>query len=166
MAERSPLNDQDRADLVAYLDGELKGEAARAVETRLALNPDVRAEADALKRTWELLDFLPRAEPSPDFTHRTVSLVAPLGVGKKTVAGLPPWRPWLLGAGWAAAVLVAAATGYTATRMLAPRQPGEPELVRDLRIIENKRLYEQVEDIEFLRQLDSPDLFGEESVGS
>jgi anti-sigma factor RsiW len=166
MAEPSPLNEQDRADLVAYLDGELKGEAARTIETRLALNPDVRAEADALKRTWELLDFLPRAEPSAEFTQRTVSQIAPLQAGRNSAAGTPPWRPWLLGAGWAAAVLVAAAAGYTGTRLLVPKQPGEQELVRDLRIIENKRLYEQVEDIEFLRQLDSPDLFGEESVGS
>lgn len=166
MADRPPLSEEDRADLVAYLDGELKGEAARKIERHLALNPDVRAEADALKRAWDLLDFLPRAEPSPDFAQRTVSQIAPLRAGGNVAAGLRPWRPWLLGAGWAAAVLLATATGYTGTRMLTPRQPGEPELVRDLRIIENKRVYEQVEDFEFLRQLDSPDLFGEESVGS
>jgi anti-sigma factor RsiW len=165
MAEPSPLNEQERADLVAYLDGELKGEAARQIETKLALNPDVRAEADALKRTWELLDFLPRSEASADFAQRTVSQIVLVRTGEQSAAALP-WRPWLLGAGWAAAVLVALTAGYTATRLLVPKQPGELELVRDLRVIENKRLYELVEDMDFLRQLDSPDLFGEEAVGS
>ena len=42
-------------------------------------------------------------------------------------------------------------------------EPGEKELVRDLRLIENKRFYDLVDDIDFLRQLDQPDLFGEET---
>ena len=166
MPEQPSLSDRERADLVAYLDGELKGEAARKVETQLALNPGARAEADALKRTWELLDFLPRPEPSVDFTHRTVSQIVPVGAGAKAAATVPYRRPWLFSAGWAAAVLMAALTGYTGTRLLVPKQPGEQDLVRDLSIIENKRLYELAEDMDFLRQLDSPDLFGEDTAGS
>ena len=64
MPNSSPLNERERADLVAWLDGELEGEAARA-------------EADALRKTWELLDYLPRPEPSASFTHRTLSRLAP-----------------------------------------------------------------------------------------
>jgi anti-sigma factor RsiW len=166
MADSSPLNKKERADLVAYLDGELKGEAAHKLETRLALNPDLRVEADALRRTWELLDFLPKPEPSTDFTQRTVSQIVPVQAGAKSVAAAHYRRPWLLGAGWAAAVLVAATAGFFGTRLFVPKQPGEQDLVRDLRLIENKRLYELVEDMEFLRQLDNPDLFGEDSAGS
>src|SRR5262249_41070651 len=66
------LTDEDRANLVAYLDGELDAEAAQALEAKLSVDPTARAEADALKRTWELLDYLPRPEPSPSFTHRTL----------------------------------------------------------------------------------------------
>jgi hypothetical protein len=36
-------------------------------------------------------------------------------------------------------------------------------LARDRRLIENKRLYELVDDIGFLRQLDDPELFGDDS---
>src|SRR5262245_42756357 len=151
MADSSPLNKQEQADLVAYLDGELKGEAAQRVETRIALDPSVRAEAEALRRTWDLLDFLPRPELSSDFTQRTVSQAVPVRAGAKSAAAAPYRLPWLLGAGWAAAVLVAAAAGYTGSQLLVPKQPGEPELVRDLRIIENKRLYELVGDMDFLR---------------
>src|SRR5262249_43122085 len=146
MADPSPLNEQQRAELVAYLDGELKGEAARKVETQLALNPGARAEADALKRTWELLDFLPRPAPSVDFSHRTVSQIVPVVAGAKA-ATVPFRRPWLFSAGWAAAVLVAALTGYTGTRLLVPKQPGEQDLVRDLSIIEHMRLYELAADM-------------------
>jgi anti-sigma factor RsiW len=166
MADPSPLNEQQRADLVAYLDGELKGEAVQKVETQLALDPGARLEAEALRRTWELLDFLPRPELSAEFTQRTVSQVLPVQAGARSAATAPKRRPWLFGAGWAAAVLLAATAGYMGTRLLVPKQPGEPELVRDLRIIENKRLYELAEDMDFLRQLDSPDLFGDESAGS
>ena len=75
MSERPPLSDEDRATLVAYLDGELDEDAVRQVEARISQDPTVRAEVESMKRTWELLDYLPRAEPSPTFTHRTVSLV-------------------------------------------------------------------------------------------
>ncbi len=166
MEERVPLNKKERAELVAYLDGELKGAAAQKVETQLTLNPEARAEAEALKRTWELLDFLPRAEPSTEFTQRTVSQIVSVRAMAKGAATVPARRPWLLGAGWAAAVLLAVTAGFTGTRLLTPTQPGEQELVRDLRIIENKRLYELVEDMDFLRQLDTPDLFGDEAAGS
>jgi hypothetical protein len=35
-----------------------------------------------------------------------------------------------------------------------------------LRVIENKRLYEEGEDMDFLHELDRPDLFGDETFGS
>jgi anti-sigma-K factor RskA len=162
-----PFSEQDRAELVAYLDGELTGEAARAMEARIALEPAVRAEADALKRTWDLLDFLPRPEPSPSFTARTLSRLGPLSRSSAT-AGLrrPLWRRLAFGGGWAAAVVAAALGGYFGYHRLVPREPGEEELVRDLRLIENKRQYELIEDVELFKGLEQPDLFGEESSGS
>jgi hypothetical protein len=38
-------------------------------------------------------------------------------------------------------------------------------LVNNLRLYENKNLYEQIENIEFLKKLDAPDLFGQEPSG-
>ena len=158
MSDPVSLSEQERADLVAYLDGELGGEAARALEAKLSLNPEARAEADALRRAWDLLDFLPRPEPSPNFTQRTVSRVAPLPAARG--------RPWLVGLGWAAAVLLTAAVGYSGFNVLAPRGPTEEDLVRELRLIENKRLYDLADDLDFLRALDDPELFGEDGAGS
>src|SRR5579875_3152629 len=98
MPQPSPFSEQERADLVAYLDGELSGEAARALEAKLSLDPAARAEAEALRRTWELLDFLPRPQPSPRFTHRTLERLSPLRANEQRVRRR--WRTCWLGLGW------------------------------------------------------------------
>src|SRR5689334_5237929 len=86
MTSRAPLDDGDRDTLVSYLDGELEPGSARDVEARLAQDPAIRAEADALRRAWDLLDYLPRPEPSPDFTQRTLASLAAV-----QVKALPTW---------------------------------------------------------------------------
>jgi hypothetical protein len=48
---------------------------------------------------------------------------------------------------------------------VSPR-PTEQDLVRDLRLIENLRYYEQAESLDFLRELDRPELFGDDPVDS
>jgi anti-sigma factor RsiW len=166
---KRPLSEDERADLVAYLDGETSGETRRAIESKLSLDPVWRAEAESLKRTWDLLEYLPRPEPSPNFTQRTLSRLAP--VRPTVTAGATAGRRWPLvgwlafGGGWAAAVLLAGLGGYLGYRALSVQGPGDAELTRDLRIIENRRFYEVVDDFDFLQDLDEPDLFGEEGVG-
>jgi anti-sigma factor RsiW len=169
------LNDEDRANLVAYLDGELDERAARALEARLATDPQARAEAESFRRTWEMLDYLPRAEASTTFTHRTLEKLAvrtgpqahrlpPVGLRRL------PW--WLLAAGWAAALLLAAGGGLTAANLLWPRPPAvaddsaevEAQIAQHRRVLENRRLYEHADDIEFVRALDHPDLFGDDDA--
>ena len=76
MADRPPLSDADRADLIAYLDGELTGDARRRLETRLSADPTLRMEADSLKQAWAMLDYLPRPGPSADFATRTLDRVS------------------------------------------------------------------------------------------
>jgi anti-sigma factor RsiW len=164
MSEPAPLSDQERADLVAYLDGELTGEAARAMEAKLSLDPATRAEADALRRTWELLDFLPQPQPSLRFTHRTLERLGPLRADEQQRR--QRWRMRCFGLGWVAALLVSAWVGYAGYNWLVPREPGERELLQDLRILENKRLYERIETLDFWRALDAPDLFGDETSTS
>ncbi len=137
MTENRPLTEEERTELVAFLDGELHGEAARDLEARLSRDPVVRAEADALKQAWDMLDYLPRPEPSPSFTHRTMERLEPL----KTTATQP--KGWvvlrlvpraLLAAGWAAAVVLAFLGGVFGYQFYAARQPpGDRELVRELR---------------------------------
>jgi anti-sigma factor RsiW len=162
------LNDQERADLVAYLDGELAPEAKRALEARLARDPDARAEAEALSKTWELLEYLPRPAASGNFTSRTldrlsVSLRTQLGRGSRR-----GWPAWSVGVAWAAAVLLALGGGWGVSRWQSAESDArtraalEEEAARHLHAIENQELLANVDDLAFLRALDRPDLFGDE----
>jgi len=179
MTQDLPLNDEERDDLVAYLDGELDKHAATEVEAKIQREPLVRAEVDQLRKTGELLDYLPRPQPSSNFTSRTLERLA----AQKPPVRLSPWqlrwRNVALGVGWAAAVLVASAVGFAGGKWLPHAEPqpvlnaqqlAEQEaLIRDLRVIENKRLYDHADDINFVEDLadaNDPDLFGDEGIGS
>jgi anti-sigma factor RsiW len=167
----SQLNDEDRAELVAYLDGELGEKAAQAFEARLSRDGELRAEADVLKRTWDMLDFLPRAEPSASFTHETLERLAVQNTGGPGGARLRLWK-WGVYGGWAAAVLVAVGAGLFAAHLFGPAvhpvsQAPEGQqvdvemlMIRDLDVIHNKRLYDNAEDINFVRSL--PQAFDDE----
>jgi anti-sigma factor RsiW len=168
-----PLSDEDRAALSAYLDGELEEEALREVETRMSLEPNVRAEYEMMRRTWGLLEYLPRATPAPDFTSRTLERLA--GEAARGLAGDRLRRYWavvrrlpIAGLAWAAACLVAAGAGYAVgarlPRAALPEATPESDetLVRQLRVIEQWPLYEHAGDVDFLRRLEQSNLFGEE----
>ncbi|MBI2807426.1 MAG: hypothetical protein HYX68_20785 [Planctomycetes bacterium] len=165
------LSDDDKAEIVAYLDGELDEAATQAIEARIATDPDVRAEVDALKQTWGLLDYLPKANASPSFTHRTMERLTleRLGTSGKTMAIPSTGSSWLTRAGWAAMVLIALGAGYLSTLFFRPSTaPIEPipdadlPVVRHLRIAEKWRYYESVDDLDFVKKLNNPDLFGED----
>jgi anti-sigma factor RsiW len=190
MPDPQPLTDADRAELVAYLDGELDAEGQQRVEARLSRDALARTEADALKRAWDLLDHLPRAAPSPDFTERTLTLATvqrltapasrerqrPEDSSSETrVADAPsPPRPWYSRraagyAAWAAAALLVLAAGYRLTVPTRPATPAEldpdtdPILAREPRVIENLPLYLAAENLDYLLALDQPDLFADDA---
>src|SRR5438067_1775167 len=79
-------DDENAADpvteeIVAYLDGELDAKAAEGLAAKIRTDPKLRTEADALQRTWDILDILPRPEPSATFATRTLSQAIPLPGG-------------------------------------------------------------------------------------
>ena len=114
MGKQPPLSDDERSDLIAYLDGELDAKSAAALEAKLNVDPRTRTEADTLRRTWAMLDYLPRPTTSVTFTSRTlerVSVFRPV-TASSVLAGLR--GPWALGVGWAAVVVVAGTVGFEA----------------------------------------------------
>lgn len=141
MTEPSPLSERERADLTAYLDGELTGEAARALEVKLNLHPQARAEAEALRRTWDMLDFLPRPQPSADFTHRTMERLTPLPSTRRGKL-----RMRCLRLAWLAAILLAAWGGYVAYSWLAPIDPvlDSPEPTQGMRDLQERQWIERL----------------------
>jgi anti-sigma factor RsiW len=165
MAEQPPITDADREELVAYLDGELDAAGQQRVETRLSLEPKVRAEVEALKKTWEVLDYLPRAEPTAEFSTRTLDAVDALRPGR---AGrrVPVWAR---SAAWAAAVVAAGVVGFLLPGVKAPKTGPPVELENDRLYTQNPRvvahlpLYLSAGTIDYLNALDTPDLFGEEA---
>jgi anti-sigma factor RsiW len=170
MADPRPLTDADRDALVAYLDGELDATEQQRVEILLGRNPSARAEADALQHAWDLLDYLPQSDLSPDFTHRTLDRVSALR--PSTSPATAAYRRTALGyAAWAAAVLLALAVGYRLGPSPRPAGPpaadldADPVLAREPRLIENLPLYLSVENLDYLQALDTPELFGEDAVG-
>jgi anti-sigma factor RsiW len=171
-ANMAELNDDDRAELVAYLDGELGEDASQAFEARLSRDKRLRAEADALKKTWEMLDFLPRAEPSASFTHRTLERLAVPNTGRQAAARARLWK-WAAIGGWAAGLLIAVGAGLIAAHLFWPApHPDSSQLqtiqqadvealiVRDLDLIRNKRLYDNADNLDFVRSL--PEAFGDD----
>jgi anti-sigma factor RsiW len=182
MAKNPPWSTEDRDNLVAYLDGELDEATARTLEARLARDPRARQELEALKRSWELLDYLPRPEPSPQFTSKTMqrlSGAAPVtataladddgGIDVELVTHLPRrWPAWLTGMCWTAVVLLAGVGGYQTTKSAMVRRiPAEPVdadalLVKDLQLFENLKQFNHAEDVNFLRALDVSGLFNED----
>jgi anti-sigma factor RsiW len=165
-----PLSDEDRENLVAYLDGELDDVAARAVEARINVDQHLRAEVEALKQAWDMLDYLPRPEPSSTFTHRTLERLEVQRRGSEfTKARGKFGAAWLGPLAWGAALLLALGSSFGLAVWLWPRPTPsaaaqvDEVLVEELRLLENKRLYDQIEDLEFLKQLDDPDLFRDEA---
>jgi hypothetical protein len=182
----SPLTEE----LVAYLDGELGVEGNHAIEARIGLDPTVRAEADALKKTWDLLDYLPRPEPSPNFTERTLSKlepILPLGSGSSVsgtasasnqsaqsarastvnlaVVPLRSTRQKLLSAiTWTAIFAGAGVGGYFVRDQIVRVEQDEldAKILSEQRMLQNVQKFRYVDDFLFLQALDNPELFGEE----
>jgi anti-sigma factor RsiW len=148
-------------EIVAYLDGELDREAAIAVERRLADDPAYRARLARLQQAWDLLDRLGRTEADDNFTHSTVAMVTvKAGEDSETGQTEAQRRRRLTYAGLGGLALVAAAIAYVAVdRSLNGENRA---LVRDLPVIERIDEYSNIDNIEFLKQLQTEGLFAAE----
>lgn len=157
------LTSEQRADLVAYLDGELDEQGSEQIEHLLARSETARREVDTLERTWDLLDVLPQVRASDTFTARTMSTIR---VSEGTVKAPPrSWSPALRRAAIAAACLLGLAGSAVLGFYLAHEsRPDEAEiLVRDLEVIESLDVYREIQDESFLRRLEETGLLDDES---
>jgi hypothetical protein len=94
MSNENPItdgaaDDPFEAELVAFLDGELDPAAARRVQAKLDADPALRARAAELKRAFDMLDYLPKPEPSPTFATRTLDKLP----AAKGTSGSQPTQP-------------------------------------------------------------------------
>ena len=165
----------DDPELVAYLDGELDDDDTRSVEARLALDAATRARAEQYKKTFDLLDYLPKPEPSPNFASRTLTrlqpvLAGPSGPAPRLSASAPalpaPRRsPWPEAVLWVLALVAVGAAGYFGHALVRPPNP-PPEAEKfdqaDLPLIHDLPLYLGVDDLDFLRRLREGEVFDDD----
>lgn len=159
MEKSTRLTLEQRADLVAYLDGELDEPGRKEIERVLAGSEVARHEVEMLQRTWDLLDELPRTTASAEFTRRTLdSLQAqPARHWLLRRAWFPAARRGAILAGWAAALAVAAVVGYLTTHRWVPTETDQ--LLANLPVIEHLELYRHVGEVEFAERLQKTGLF-------
>ena len=160
--ESQRLSPAERDNLVAYLDGELPDGESRRIATKLTSSPTARREVEALERTWQLLDHLPRPQAPENFTERTLTGVRQWeergGAIESVVASV------VRRFAWAAMWLVAAAVAFVASYALINRAWPHPteRLARDLSIAEHWDEYREVGSVDFLHELtNSPQFFND-----
>lgn len=153
MPAEQRLSPTERANLVAYLDGELHEAEARVIATKLTQSATARREVEILERTWELLDFLPRPQASELLTARTMSQVLELSAhgdrfesAARSAAQRVVWA-----AMWVIASCLAFGVGYAVMVWVWPDPTAR--LTRELPIAEHLDEYHDVATPEFLEAL-------------
>ena len=184
MNHPTPLPDDapsDDPDLIAYLDGELDADDSRTVESKLAFDAATRAKAEEYKKTYDLLDYLPKPEPSATFTARTLTKLQPVVAVPASPSGstpvlsgvagpASPRRVWPALFVWVFALVAVGAAGYFGHLLALPylNPPKEVEKFdqADLPLIHDLPLYLGVDDLDFIRKLREADVFEDDPASA
>jgi hypothetical protein len=147
------LSDEERANLVAFLDGEVDDDLASQLEAKVAKSPSVRKEVDALEKTWSMLDWLPRPELPGDFATQTVTRIHSQQLRAEMIEGRLQKYSILTAkcVGWVASVVAATFIGFAALRV-GWRDPSR-ELAEHLDILDNMETYRVIPDAKFLEDM-------------
>jgi anti-sigma factor RsiW len=158
MTEPEPICRRVVENLSAYLDGELQGEARRAVEEHLAKCAACHKELEELEATWRLLDDLEAPIVPRTFQARVVAQAA-------AEAAESPWhrpagRAALGGAVAAGAAALFLLGLYNAAQPAARPTAAEVECVRHLDFFQNITTLEYMDKVKAMRdigrQIDEP----------
>ena len=138
MAKFIRLSQDQRDNLIAYLDGELEESATQEIEQVLASSEVARHEIDMLSRSWDLLNVLPAHRASPEFCEKTVEMLRSseekVSRVDTAVVARQGKRAVIL-AFWGLLVGGVGFVGYTAARHWIPND--SEALLEDFEIINN-----------------------------
>ena len=159
-AESQRLTPEERANLVAYIDGELNEAEARSIATKLTQSVSARREVEVLQKTWELLDQLPMPRASEALSQRTMVEVENIDLaGDKLLKSASQTAMHLVKLViWLVASTVLFTAGFFLVQYLIPDPTRR--LARDLPIAEHLKEYREVGSLEFLKKLDESPEFG------
>ena len=166
LAPQSRLTDEERTNLVAFLDGEADHDVTQRLEEKRARSVSVRKEMEALEKTWQMLDWLPRPEAPADFANQTITqihsrhLQAELMAGRLKIAAVIAARAL----GWVASFALLAALGFISVRYLWP-DPAR-QFIEDLDCAEHLETYQAIPDLKFLDDLSRLGIFIEPTGGT
>ncbi|HIA18364.1 MAG TPA: hypothetical protein EYN70_02900 [Planctomycetaceae bacterium] len=164
-AENNEIHDtEDHAlnkELVAYLDGELNRDGVSRVEDELSKNAEYRLRLMQLQQAWDLMDELPRVSSDESFTKSTVELivVSAESEANETVVRRKTWRHVI----WVIGLLSATAAAWGGFLLVSQfNNRDNQELLRDLPLVQEIDIYDPIESMEFLKQLEASGVFDEE----
>ena len=151
MDKLSRLSPDQRANLVAYLDGELDDGSVKEIETVLTQSPVARNDVELLARTYELLNALPRVEAAPEFTVRTMTAIA-APEAKPDITeteGYKKVKGWIQVAVLGLICAASGAVAFGAVRYWSPRP--YDSLLDELPVLRELHRYQEIGDFEFVR---------------
>ncbi|MCA9128950.1 MAG: hypothetical protein KDB22_17810 [Planctomycetales bacterium] len=143
----------DDESLVAFLDGELAGPEADAIQTAADQDAQVRKRLQQLRASWDLLGDLPSVEPNPDTARTTIEMVT-IAIAKESRT----WTEWLVQFRWiaiASVIALSLVAGYGSGRMRSARQT--EQAMRHLHVYANSSALKYIPNTEFLSTLSTID---------
>ncbi len=148
-------------DLVAYLDGELNRDSVSRVEEELSKNSEYRLRLMQLQQAWDLMDELPRVSSDEAFTKSTVELVVVSAESEETatVVRRKTWRNVI----WVVGLLSATAAAWGGFAIISQFTDRDNQaLLKDLPLVQEIDIYDPIESLDFLKQLEASGVFDEE----
>jgi hypothetical protein len=139
-----------KANLVAYLDGELNERDMQELDDVLTRQPDARADVEQLRQTWDLLDVLPRPAVTEEFSAQTLATIQVIRDDEPAAASRWP-RRGLLAIVWILLLSVSGVAGV----MLVDRWQPDPthSLIARLSVLERFEAYREIGTVEVITAL-------------
>ena len=155
MEKLTRLTAEQRDDLVAYLDGELDEKTSQDLEKALVNSAVARREIEMYSRTWDMLNLLPQAKASAEFTHKTMATLRVSDLQSPLLDRNASWRGnvrrGVAVIAWVVGLAACACLGFMATSQWVPNE--SDKLVDEYPVIENFEKYNAVRSVDFLREL-------------
>ena len=145
-----------KANLVAYLDGELSEQDMQELDEVLVQDANARTSVEELRQTWDLLDVLPRPTVTEEFSAQTLATIQ--AIHDEDPSNPSPWTGRTLVVGvWIVLLSISSAAGVWVTDRWQPNPTDH--LIQQLSVVERLEAYRDIDDVDFLVALANTDRF-------